>query len=167
MIELNHDSLCFRAPEVHSKAKLTIDFQRTFRIPDDDKDYPLPPGLGSFPMKHVDDFAEGIPPAWLEHGGVMLPMYQSEALWLNFQGHYPMAVKVAAGKVDAVTGEAWRNELSRQPQDSLADDVAFGLGVGDPFERTEESVVGFDVHEIYVEVGPEHLLHLLPFTGPQ
>jgi hypothetical protein len=35
-------------------------------------------------MKHVDDFAEKVPSPWLEHGGVMLPMYQSEALWLSF-----------------------------------------------------------------------------------
>ena len=36
-----------------------------------------------------------------------------------FRGSYPMAVKVAAGKVDALTGEPWTNELSRRPQDYL------------------------------------------------
>ena len=53
MIELKHDSLKFSFSEVHPEAQLTIDFQRTLRIPDDGKDYPLPPGLGQFPMKHV------------------------------------------------------------------------------------------------------------------
>ena len=101
MIELRKDHLLFRFPDVHSDAALSIDLQRTLRIPDDDKDYPLPPGLGSFPLRHVDDFAERVPEEWIEHGGVMLPMYQSEALWLNFTGVYPLAIKVAAGKINA------------------------------------------------------------------
>jgi hypothetical protein len=83
MIELKNNSLIFSFSEVHPKARLTIDFQRALRIPDDGKDYPLPPGLGlgRFPIKHVDDFAESIPSKWIKHGGVMLPMFQSEALW--------------------------------------------------------------------------------------
>jgi len=125
MIELKHDHLVFSFPEVHPDARVSIDFQRTLRIPDDDKTYALPPGLGSFPLRHVDDFAEKVPGVWLEHGGVMLPMHQAEALWLNFDGHhvhdrgtaYPFAIKIATGKTCAVTGETWRNELGKRPQD--------------------------------------------------
>ncbi len=120
MIELKRDHLVFRFPEVHRNAELRIDFQRTLRIPDDDKDYPLPPGLGSFPLRHVDDFAESVPNLWVDHGGVMLPMYQSEALWVNFGGSYPFAVKVATGKINAVTGEEWENGLNRDPQDYMS-----------------------------------------------
>ena len=119
MIELSREQLVFRFPEVHQEAMCRIEFQRTLRIPDDNNAYPLPPGLGRFPLKHVDDYADRVPEAWAEHGGVFLPMYQAEALWLNFDGNYPMAVKVAAGKIDAVTGEDWKNELSEQPQDYL------------------------------------------------
>jgi hypothetical protein len=117
MIELRDNQLVFRFPEVHDAATLAIDFQRTLRIPDDDREYPLPAGLGRFPVRHVDDFAERVPEPWLEHGGVMLPMYQSEALWINFRGGYPCAVKVAAGKINAVTGEPYRPGLHREPQD--------------------------------------------------
>jgi hypothetical protein len=117
MIELRDDQLIFRFPEVHDHARLSIDFQRTLRIPDDDREYPLPAGLGRFPVRHVDDCAERVPGPWLEHGGVMLPMYQSEALWINFHGRYPCAVKVTAGKINAVTGEAYRPGLHRGPQD--------------------------------------------------
>jgi hypothetical protein len=117
MIELRKDRLVFRFPDVHKDAELTIDFQRTLRIPDDGQDYPLPAGLGPFPLRHVDDFADGVPDSWLEHGGVMLPMYQSEAMWLNFSGGYPVAVKVAAGKINAVSGETWLDGLHRDPQD--------------------------------------------------
>jgi len=116
MIELKKDSLRFWFPEVHADARLSIEFQRTLRIPDDGKDYPLPPGLGRFPLRHVDDYARRVPGTWLERGGVMLPMYQSEALWLNFNSDYPFAIKIAAGKIDAVSGGEWTNEFGRDPQ---------------------------------------------------
>jgi len=119
MIELNHDELVIHFPEVHEEARVEIHFQRTLRIPDDGRTYPLPAGLGRFPLRHVDDHARTVPVPWIEHGGVMLPMYQAEALWLCFQGYYPFAIKVAAGKINAVTGEEWRDGLHRDPQDYL------------------------------------------------
>jgi len=119
MIELRHDQLVMSFPEVHRDATLSVDIQRTLRIPDDGRDYPLPPGLGSFPLRHVDDFAGRLPGLWKKHGGVMLPMYQSEALWLNLHGDYPFAVKVATGKINAITGESWREGLHRDPQDYM------------------------------------------------
>lgn len=122
MIELKGDALVFSFPEVHRDAVLRIDFQRTLRIPDDGRDYPLPPGLGRFPVRHVDDFAGRVARHWLTRGGVMLPLYQSEAMWLNFTSRsgYPFAVKVATGKVNAVTGEGWDDGLHRGPQDYMA-----------------------------------------------
>jgi hypothetical protein len=122
MIELQRDRLVFSFPDVHRDAVLHVEFQRTLRIPDDDRDYALPPGLGRFPLRHVDDFAQRVPAPWLRRGGVMLPMYQSEAMWLNFRSPsgYPFAVKVSAGKVNAVTGDAWIDGLVRRPQDYLS-----------------------------------------------
>ena len=117
MIELKRDQLIFRFPEVHKDAECRISFQRTLRIPDDNRPYSLPPGLGEFPLNLVDDYGDSVPGAWNTRGGVFLPMYQAEAMWLNFSGSYPMAVKVAAGKINAVTGEGWENELSGEPQD--------------------------------------------------
>ena len=119
MIELRNDELAFRFPEVHADAELRVSFQRTLRIPDDNRSYPLPPGLGSFPMNHVDDYADGAPESWRERGGVFLPMYQAEAMWVSFDASYPMAVKVGAGKIDALTGEQWKDKLTRSPQDYL------------------------------------------------
>ncbi len=130
MIELHDDSLAFSFPEVHGRARFRVEFQRTLRIPDDDRSYPLPPGLGRFPLRHVDDFAARVPETWIAHGGVMLPMYQAEAMWLNFSSlaggpgledgpPYPFAVKVSTGKINAVTGEEWEDGLHRDPQDYL------------------------------------------------
>ena len=120
MIELKRDTLRFSFPEVHKDAKLEVHFQRTLRIPDDGRTYPLPPGLGRFPVRHVDDYAAKMPESWIRHGGVFLPMYQSEALWICFGGGYPFAVKVAAGKIDAVTGKPWSDGIHRNPQDFLS-----------------------------------------------
>ena len=125
MIELKDDSLLFTFPDVHPDARLRLTFQRTLRIPDDEREYPLPPGLGAFPLRHVDDYSAGVPPTWRTHGGVLLPMYQAEALWLNFDAgrsrgrSYPFAVKIAAGKINAVTGKTWSNDLHSRPQDYL------------------------------------------------
>ena len=127
MIELHSNTLAVSFHDLPEHPRLTIDFQRTLHIPDDGKDYPLPPGLGSFPLRHIDDFAQRVPASWLKRGGVLLPMWQTEALWLNFQSRYiekratpyPFAIKVATGKVSAITGEAWARGLSRNPQDYL------------------------------------------------
>jgi hypothetical protein len=134
MITLENDNLVFRFPEVHEDAVLSVHFQRTLRIPDDDSAYPLPPGLGHFPLRHVDDFTAEVPERWIAHGGTVLPMYQSEAMWLCFGGggyaagsdgsgfgraRYPFAIKVATGKIDAVSGESWSDGIGRSPQNYM------------------------------------------------
>ena len=128
MVELSAggDKLVFRFPDVHPEATLSIQFQRTLRIPDDGKDYPLPPGLGHFPLRLVDDYPATVPESWKKNGGVMMPMYQAEALWIDFdtarvcsevyQG-YPFAIKIATGKVSAVSGKPMRKGLNMDPQD--------------------------------------------------
>ena len=115
MIELENDTLRFSFPEVHQDARCEVSFIRTLRIPDDNREYPLPPGFSQFPLKHVDDYAASAPGSWGRHGGVFMPMYQAEALWISFSGSYPMALKIAAGKVSALTGKPWNEDLSESP----------------------------------------------------
>ncbi|MDE0239403.1 MAG: hypothetical protein OXQ84_04290 [bacterium] len=117
MIVLEDNCLEFRFPEVHAEARCAIEFQRTLRIPDDGRDYPLPPGLGTFPLRHLDDYAARLPDPWRVRGGVIAPMHQAEAMWINFDSYYPFAVKVATGKICAITGDPWVNRLNRDPQD--------------------------------------------------
>jgi len=117
MIILEDNHLGFDFPEIHAEARCAIDFQRTLRIPDDGRDYPLPPGLGSFPLRHLDDYAARLPESWRGRGGVIAPMHQAEAMWINFQSDYPFAVKVATGKICAITGDSWVDRLNRDPQD--------------------------------------------------
>jgi hypothetical protein len=124
MIELRQDKLVFSFPEVHKAATLEINFRRTLRIPNTDKAYPLPPGLGNFPLKHVEDYEGRVPQEWITHGGILMPMYQSEAMWIDFSSEYdddrstryPFAVKIATGKVCAVSGEKWVDGFQGDPQ---------------------------------------------------
>ncbi len=77
MIVLDDNRLEFSFPDVHPAARCSIEFQRTLHIPDDGHDHPLPPGLGSFPLRHLDDYAARLPDTWRERGGVMAPMHIS------------------------------------------------------------------------------------------
>jgi hypothetical protein len=120
MITLEGDKLTYRFPEVHKDAKCAIQFQRTLRIPDNGKHYPLPPGLGAFPLRHVEDFNDRVPEDWRERAGVMTPLYQAEAMWIAFggwYGGYPCAVKVAAGKINAISGKPWKPKLDASERD--------------------------------------------------
>jgi hypothetical protein len=122
MPTLEKDALVFRFPEIDPEARFSISVQRTLRIPDTDRDYPLPPGLGRFPLRHVEDCPK-LPEQTRRRGGVVLPIWQAEALWLSFSGRpeaqLPVAIKVAAGKINAVTGERWTMPLNCAPQDYM------------------------------------------------
>ena len=119
MITLQHDQLRFDFPGVHPDAVCTVELIRTLRIPDDGREYPLPPGFARFPLRHLDDHAARLPAAWRRRGGVLMPMHQAEAMWINFDSPagYPFALKIATGKVCAVSGDGWVNHLNTDPQD--------------------------------------------------
>ena len=115
-ITLKDDRLYFGADG------FAVSFQRTLRIPDDGKTYPLPPGLGAFPVRRVADYAAGGPAAWNQPDSVFIPLYPYEALWVRFhsRGWKPNAVKVGVGSlnaVNAVSGGAWESALRPTEQD--------------------------------------------------
>ncbi|MCF2126442.1 hypothetical protein L1I79_08280 [Strepomyces sp. STD 3.1] len=93
-----------------------VRFIRTLRLPEQGT-HPLPPGLGEFPLRRVADYAGTVPESWRARGGVMLPVYLREAMWLSFAGtREPTALQVGVGKVCAVSGRPWSGRLSRAPQ---------------------------------------------------
>ena len=104
---------------IHVGPRFAVTFQRTLRIPDDGRAYPLPPGLGRFPVLKVEDYLEHVPSLWRERGGAFIPMYQREALWLGFHAAYwkPNAVKIAIGRVNAISGEPDDEPLHTDHQD--------------------------------------------------
>jgi hypothetical protein len=106
---------------IHIGKNFSIAFQRTLRVPDDGRDYPLPPALGKFPVRSADAFASRVPADWLGTNHFLLPMHRMEAAWLAFRGVWsePKAVKVGVGNINAVSGQPWDETLRADPQDYL------------------------------------------------
>ncbi|MFZ1729676.1 MAG: hypothetical protein WBQ23_08050 [Bacteroidota bacterium] len=111
-VELRDNTLIF-------SDRFSLRFQRTLRIPDDGGTYPLPPGLGAFPVYRVRDYADHVPEGWDQENGYFIPMYQREAMWIDFDGAWwkPNAVKVGVGLVNAVSGGEWNLVPDDDPQD--------------------------------------------------
>lgn len=151
-LNLEHDALRL--------GPVRVSFQRTLRIPESGL-HDLPPGLGTFPVRRVEDYPDTAPAEWLARGGVMLPIYQREAMWLSFHSNEPAALQVGVGKVCAISGEAWREELAQAPQNYAAvpeQPWLDGINAGDGFIRqfvaaplgigatVEAQVTGEEVH---------------------
>lgn len=137
-----------------------VTFQRTLRIPENGL-HDLPPGLGAFPLRRVEDYPDAAPADWLARGGVMLPVYQREAMWLSFDSEEPAALQVGVGKVCAISGEPWTERLNQEPQNyaALPDQPWLdGINAGEGFIRqfvaaplglgatVEAQVTGEEVH---------------------
>lgn len=103
------------------RVEFSLTFQRTLRVPDDGRDYPLPAGLGRLPVRSVRSLkSESIPAAWRETPTGMIPLHPAEATWLSFDGSHPFAVQIAAGGICAASGLPHVPALSRAPQNYLS-----------------------------------------------
>jgi hypothetical protein len=124
MIRITDYQLAFDFHEVHEDAEMAIEFRRTLRVPDDGKVYVLPPSHRAFPLVHIDDCGQRVPEDWIERGGVVMPVYQAEAMYIAFSGGglvrgYPCAVKIAAGMINAISGKPWKPELDAAENDYI------------------------------------------------
>lgn len=149
--------------------RFSVRFLRTLRVPEDNKVYPLPPGLGEFSLHRVEDYVEKVPQDWLAKGGVFIPLYQREALWIGFEAERwkPNAVKVGVGNVNAITGASWNETLHNDPQDYLVcplqpwlDGINTAEGIVRQFVATslgrsdtiESQVTGSEIGGIQIQV---------------
>lgn len=97
--------------------QVRMGFHRTLRIPTDGRNYPLPPGLGMFPIKAVKDYPN-VPDRWASQNAFFIPMYQREAMWIGFENEWPpVAIKVAVGTVNAISGRAAGEDSGLERQD--------------------------------------------------
>src|SRR5919106_3331058 len=60
--------------------RFSVFFLRTLRVPEDGRTYPLPPGLGEFPIHWVEDYTGSVPPDWRAKGVVFIPLCRRGAL---------------------------------------------------------------------------------------
>ncbi|KAK2846370.1 hypothetical protein FQN49_005792 [Arthroderma sp. PD_2] len=109
---------------------LRMEFQRTTRMPDDQKLHHLPASLGSFRLYNVSDYSDRLPEDIVKAGGVFLPMWQREALWINFTEKPGLklketALRIYVGKINAVTGKKMDDaaEASGDKDDPVQDYV--------------------------------------------
>jgi hypothetical protein len=88
---------------------LSISFIRTFRFPDDGKTYPLPNGYGSCPVYNIA----------VQGGGIFIPMFLSEAMWIKFSSTswHPNAVKVGVGGINVINGKDWDSRIKTDEND--------------------------------------------------
>src|SRR6266542_4281339 len=115
-----------REGQVRVGDRFAVAFQRTLRIPEDGRVYPLPPGLGRLPVAPVEELGDAAPAVSEADSAVFIPLYQREALWLAFDG------------VNAVSGEPWEARLSDAPQNYLVcpnQPWLDGINAGDGFVR--------------------------------
>ena len=96
-----------------------ISFNRTLRIPEDGREYPLPAGFGRLPILRVEDYAKRVPEQWLEQGGFIIPLYQREALFLSFAcvAWRPTIAKVSVGRINAISGKEHDLKIRPHRQD--------------------------------------------------
>jgi hypothetical protein len=123
MVFLEDGKLVFFFPSVHPQARLEASFVRAIKVPQDGRAYAQPVQKDCLPIALVDDHAQRLPPAWIEHGGVMLPVERSDALYICLESvpifdtgvAYPFAVKAGAGKISAFSGEPWDESRFDKP----------------------------------------------------
>jgi hypothetical protein len=91
--------------------KLSISFHRTLRVPETGKVNDLPPDLGKFPLFNVANYANRMPGNMAKKGGICMPLFQREAMWIAFKYSRSLenvpqyAIKVFVGGVNAISGK--------------------------------------------------------------
>lgn len=82
-------------------------------MPDDNRLHQLPASLGYYDLFNVEAYAGRLPANIRQAGGVFLPMWQREAMWINFElaGHPKIlqwatkyAMRIFVGRVNAISG---------------------------------------------------------------
>lgn len=124
--------------------RFSISFQRTLRLPESYRASKLPPGFGPLPLQRVADYSGRTPKGW-QAEAVFIPLDAREAMWLSFNAANwkPNAVKVGLGEIDAISGEAWADELRSEPQNYVVCPLQLwldGVNAGENFVRQFVSV---------------------------
>ena len=88
MINLENDTLEIHFPHLHYTVGIEIQFKRTLRVEENRFTHSLPPDLGNFSVSHIEDFDLGEKNYLKKRGGILIPMSQSDALWLDFKLKY-------------------------------------------------------------------------------
>ncbi|ENI00582.1 hypothetical protein COCC4DRAFT_53609 [Bipolaris maydis ATCC 48331] len=123
-LEFRIDELSISRRVLRDNRGFCVTFERTVRMPDDNKLHHLPSSLGRYELFSVDAYSKRLPQNVREAGGVFFSMWQREAMWLNFQqGSHKYAVRVFVGHVNAITGKEMHRGPNEKDESKLQDYV--------------------------------------------
>ncbi|KAF7929818.1 uncharacterized protein EAE97_009415 [Botrytis byssoidea] len=92
---------------------LDISFRRTILDPESGNRLKVPPDFGPLPIYPVDSYKDKFDRSISTKDGLFIPVYQREAMWINFESNGFFAVKVIVDGVNAVSGELSTESLSK------------------------------------------------------
>ncbi|CAN9310331.1 unnamed protein product [Alternaria alternata] len=91
-------------------------------MPDDNKLHQLPGSLGSYDLFSVEAYSSHLPNNICKSGGVFFPMWQREAMWLNFEPkQHKWAVRVFMGHVNTISGRTMEETANKEVEDRQQD----------------------------------------------
>ncbi|KAF1842273.1 uncharacterized protein K460DRAFT_345969 [Cucurbitaria berberidis CBS 394.84] len=99
-------------------SSLQISFMRTVCVRGNAKEVSPPLGLGTFPLFNTQAHRNELPPEVTSQGGLFLPMYEREAMYISFDcpDTTKFAVRPYLGGVNGISGE---NLFYTTPKDRL------------------------------------------------
>eukprot|EP01084_Bolivina_argentea_P255511 429778_1 len=111
---------CLKSNKLIIDNNITIQFNKTLRISKQNKNKQVKicPKLGIFNVFKVNNYIHKIPKHWIKRNGLIIPLWQKEALCLSFeclkQSNY--VIKIAMDKINAMNGNKLKYEyLSSNP----------------------------------------------------
>jgi len=101
MFTLENDKLQASFSYIGKDLGVRINFQRTLRLPDDGRKYDELPELGSFPLRHIEDCNLWARQHPNERGGFVVPIFQTDALWLAFDSFGSLANSICPSHLES------------------------------------------------------------------
>ncbi|KIW21348.1 hypothetical protein PV08_01928 [Exophiala spinifera] len=147
--------------------ELRISFWRTVRIPEDGKVYDLPAGLGRFPLVGALAFRDLLVEEDDEKIDVLLPMYDREAMYVEFSaGRYehsldfsqrPFAVRPYVGRINAISSSPMQSASTHgypggdmKPRTRVGVEYTNEVITAPPDYRQDYIVTEASIHDIRV-----------------
>jgi len=105
------DGYATNGPYVELGGMARVVLRKCARVPTDGLSHPLPSKGPHFPIFDVSEFTSeadnttSLLPAGLADGTALIPMYQKEALWMDFNVREPVALKCVCNGNNVLTGQ--------------------------------------------------------------
>lgn len=157
-VSLRNNQLHIR--DTYLNTNTNISLGRTLRLPEDGNEYNLPALFGQFPLVNVDFLPKKMPKAIVQKSGVVIPMYQREAIsitidsarhqmhetsWTFERPRKPtnedFAIRIFSGGVNVISGLPVNKARSTNEQDYITSPAQKRLDGFLSASKSERSIV--------------------------